>query len=670
MFRTALRNVVAHKARLLMTMLAVMLGVAFVAGTLIFTGSVSDAYTRSSEQSFAHVDVRIRPVDTGESSGRLLDQGLLERAGQLPGVASATGVVSGFAALAGPDGQMVGEGWATVGANHDSANGPAARYPMVEGRAPTAEGEIAIDARTAQRTGFRVGDTVRLSVSGPVVTERVTGIFTTDDGNVAAGGTLTLFDTATAQSLFARPGHYNHIELTAEPATTPESLQQETARVIPGGLEAVTAAQLAQQQANLNASSFSALSQILLACAGLALFVGIFLIANTFTMLVAQRTKELALLRAVGASRRQVTRSVLVEAALVGLAASAAGLAIGAGVGAGVRALLVATGARLPDGPLVVDATTVARLACHRRRRHLPGCLAAGPPRREDPAGRRAEQRARGAHRSQPGGAQRVRRRPRRHRRRLVIAATFMADGRVWLAIGAVLLLTGVFVLTPLLSRPVIAAAGPALRWFGVSGRLAGQNAVRNPRRTAATASALTIGLTLVTALTVIGAGADRATEELAGSDYLRADYIVALANAGPLGPGTERTLREVDGVTATSPAARDPGHRRRRRAGGDRLPDRVDRRAAQPGLHRGRLRPGRHRCRRYRYRRRLWLARGRHRAVTWPDGASGALRLTGLYHSTIDGGVKTDISVTDPHLDRIADHEVYVKTERGRARR
>ena len=140
MFRTALRNVLAHKARLAMTMLAVLLGVAFVAGTLVFTSTVSNAYTRSSEQSFAHVDVRIRPVDTGASSGRLLDQGLLNRAGQLPGVASATGVVSGFAALAGPDGQMVGEGWATVGTNHAGADGPAARYPMVEGRAADGRG--------------------------------------------------------------------------------------------------------------------------------------------------------------------------------------------------------------------------------------------------------------------------------------------------------------------------------------------------------------------------------------------------------------------------------------------------------------------------------------------------------------------------------------------------
>src|SRR5918999_1588332 len=218
MFRTALRNVLAHKARLLMTVLAVLLGVAFVAGTLVFTNTVSGAYKKSSEKSFGHVDVQIRPAARANASGtgRLLDQRLLDRAGRLPGAASGTGTVSGFAALAGRDGQMAGDGWATRGAGYSGAE------PMHEGRAPQAAGEIAIDARTAERTGYRVGDSVRLSVSGPVINERVTGVFNTTDGNVAAGGTLTLFDPATAQRLFAEPGHYNQINLKAAPGTSPE----------------------------------------------------------------------------------------------------------------------------------------------------------------------------------------------------------------------------------------------------------------------------------------------------------------------------------------------------------------------------------------------------------------------------------------------------------------
>ncbi|MGH3392458.1 MAG: ABC transporter permease, partial [Actinomadura sp.] len=359
MFRTSLRNVLAHKARLLMTVLAVMLGVAFVAGTLVFTDSVSEAYTRSAEKSFTGVDVRLWPAKSaaGHDTGRLLDQRLLDEAGALPGAASATGVVAGFAGLAGKDGRLVGEGWSTTGANYDGTD---ARHPLVAGRAPAATGEIALDARTAERTGYAVGDTVPLSVHGPVLQEKVTGIFTTDDGNVAAGGTLTLFDTATAQRLFAEPGTFNRIDVTAAPGTTPEQLKQQTARLLPYGVQAVTAAELTAEQADTNAASFATLSKVLLACAGIALFVAGFLIVNTFTMLVTQRTKELALLRAVGATRRQVTRSVLTEAALVGMAASAAGLAAGIGVGTAVRAVLSATGGTLPDGPLAVAPGTVA----------------------------------------------------------------------------------------------------------------------------------------------------------------------------------------------------------------------------------------------------------------------------------------------------------------------
>ncbi|MEU8567101.1 FtsX-like permease family protein [Streptomyces pathocidini] len=665
MFRTALRNVLAHKARLLMTVLAVMLGVAFVSGTLVFTNTVSDAYTRSSEKSFDRFDVQLRPTGTGDAAGtgRVLDRKLLDRAGKLPGAASATGTVTGFAALAGKDGEMVGNGWTTAGADHPGAGAP----PMSKGRAPAAAGEIALDARTAERTGYGVGDTVRLSVSGPVLTQKVTGVFTTDDGNVAAGGTLTLFDTATAQKLFAKPGHYSRIDLATAPGTTPEQLREQAAKGLPYGVEAVTAAELAAQQAAWNASNFTTLSQVLLACAGIALFVGVFLIVNTFTMLVAQRTKELALLRAVGATRRQVTRSVLVEAFLVGLVASAAGLAFGVGAGAGVRALLSASGSTLPEGPLAVGSTAVLAslaigvgvtlLAAWLPARHaakIPPVAAMGSVHTPATGRSLAVRNTVGAVLAAAGGG-------------LVIAATAVRSGNLMLGAGAALLLTGVFVLTPLLSRPVIAAAGPLLRRFGVCGHLAGQNAVRNPRRTAATASALTIGLALVAGLTVIGASADKATRELAASDYLRGDYIVGMANAGPLAPDTERKVRELDEVAASSPrrvtTARVDGVDQQVtgfRAGeiGELVgldfaegsfgtggaSAVVDKETAEAsGWRVGDILP-----------------------VTWPDGARGELRLTGVYESTFDDGVKTDLSAMEPHLDRVFDTEVFVKTSGG----
>ncbi|MCW6005025.1 ABC transporter permease, partial [Micromonospora sp. CPCC 205371] len=227
MIRAALRNVLAHKARLLMTVLAVTLGVAFVSGTLVFANSITGAYAESSRKSFDHLDVRIRPVvGFGEpGSGRLLGQDLLDRVRVLPGVGAATGTVSGFAALAGPDGTLVGEGWSNQGANYPEAGG--ARFPLTDGSAPRAEGEVAIDHRTAERTGYRVGDTVRVSVSGPVIEQRVSGVFATDDGNVAAGGTLTLFVTAAAPALFAAPGRNNQVDIQAAPGTSPAELRRQ-----------------------------------------------------------------------------------------------------------------------------------------------------------------------------------------------------------------------------------------------------------------------------------------------------------------------------------------------------------------------------------------------------------------------------------------------------------
>ncbi|GLI01768.1 ABC transporter permease [Phytohabitans aurantiacus] len=665
MVRAALRNVFAHKARLLMTALAVTLGVAFVAGTLVFAGSITGAYAESSKKSFDHLDVRIRPVvGFGElGSGRLLGQETLDRARALPGVSAATGTASGFAALAGRDGALVGEGWQTQGANYPEAGG--ARYPLTDGRPPRSEREIAIDHRTAERTGYRVGDTVRLSVSGPVIEQRVSGVFTTDDGNVAAGGTLVLFDTATAQRLFAAPGRYNQIDLRAAPGTSPEALRRRAEAVLPNGTEAVTAAGLAAEQADVNAGGVRMLGQVLLACAGIALFVAAFLIVNTFTMLVAQRTRELALLRAVGASRRQVTLAVLAEAATVGLIASAAGLAIGIGAGAGVRGIVYTMDSTLPDGPLVVGAATVvAALAIGvgvtvfaawlpaRHAARIPPVAAMSSVHAPATTRGLVVRNAIGAALAASGFV-------------LVVAATTMVDGKGWLGLGAVLLLTGVFVLTPLLSRPVIAAAGPVLRRFGVPGTLAGQNALRDPRRTAATASALTTGLTLITGLTVIGASAYRTTDALATAN-LRADYVVSMVGAGPLAADTERKLRGLDAVVASSP-------RREVQASVEGTNQTVVGLKASDvdelldlGFIEGTFTAGETAIVDAPTATAKGWRLGDRIEVTWPDGVSAHLTITGLYDSSFDDGVKTDISTMDRHLDRVADTTVFVKTEGG----
>ncbi|MFJ6086097.1 ABC transporter permease [Streptomyces sp. NPDC092369] len=564
MFRTALRNVLAHKARLLMTVLAVMLGVAFVSGTLVFTNTISDAFQNSSAKGFDQVDVAVTPKsqrDTGNTINKTpeLTKAQLDTAAKVPGASNAIGVVTGFTAIADKDGKLIGGGFQSQGGNYWGDKDP--RYPLTSGTAPHGKDQVAIDAETAKRAGYKVGDTIRISVDGPVLTPRITGIFTTDDGNVAAGGSLALYDTATAQTLFGKPGTFDEIDVKAASGTSQAALKSALDKALPAKLvETETGKKLADDQAEQIASSMSGLKQGLLVFAGIALFVGTFIIANTFTMLVAQRTKELALLRAVGASRRQVTRSVLIEAFVVGVVAGVTGLVAGIGIGAGLRSLMNSFGATVPDGPLVISPGTVVAallvgVVITMLAAWLPGRRAAKIP----PVAAMSSVHAKattkslvlrntlGALFSGAGIA-------------TVLAATTMdgSTGQAPMGLGAVLLIIGVFILTPLLSRPLIAATAPVLRIFGISGKLARQNSVRNPRRTAATASALMIGLTLITGMTVVAGSLQKSIDKMA-SAAISADYIISMANGNELSTDVDRKLESTAGVAATSPLRNSP---------------------------------------------------------------------------------------------------------------
>ncbi|MEV7017224.1 FtsX-like permease family protein [Streptomyces sp. NPDC093991] len=559
MFRTALRNVLAHKARLLMTVLAVMLGVAFVSGTLVFTNTLSAALQKQSAKGFDHVDVAVtasweRAEGDRVGESHRLTRDLVDDAAAVPGAERAVGVVSGFTAIADKDGKLIGGGFQSQGGNYWGDDDP--RYPLAEGRAPKGEGEILIDSETARRAGYEVGDSVRMSVDGPVLEPVITGVFTTDDGFVAAGGSLTLFDTATAQKLLGEPGVFDEIAVTAKPGVGDAALMAQLEKALPDDVvEMTTGEKLADDQARSIAAQMDGLKQGLLVFAGISLFVGTFIIANTFTMLVAQRTKELALLRAVGASRRQVTRSVLVEALVVGTVAAATGLLAGVGIGVGLRSLMGALDAPVPDGPLVVSPGTVAAafavgivvtvLAAWlpgRRAAKIPPVAAMSTVHAQATTKSLVLRNTVGALFSAAGIA-------------VVLAATTMdgTEGQAPMGLGAVLLIIGVFVLTPLLSRPLTAAASPVLRLFGVAGKLARQNSVRNPRRTAATASALMIGLTLITGMTVAAGSLQQAIDKMA-ADAVKADYTVSMVNYNSLSPDVEKTLKSTEGVVATSP--------------------------------------------------------------------------------------------------------------------
>ncbi|MEU1214633.1 ABC transporter permease [Streptomyces sp. NPDC005791] len=558
MFRTAVRNVLAHKARLLMTVLAVMLGVAFVSGTLVFTDTLGNAFRNQSAKNYDKVAVAVTTwAERGDEDIPAVDEATLKKIQELDGVAEATGRVSGFAGVADTGGRLIGDGWSNTGSNFSpGTDGKDAQYAFTEGTGPLKAGQVALDKETASKGEYRVGEPVRVATNGPVKEYTLSGIFTTEDGAVNAGGSLVLFDTEVAQQLYLRPGEFKDVTVTAAAGTSDQRLLDAVKPLLPEYAEAKTGAALADEEAERTENSLKSLNSMLLAFAAIALFVGVFLITNTFTMLVAQRTRELALMRAVGASRRQVKRAILLEAGVVGLIASVIGFLLGVGLATGLRSAMGMFGGKIPSGPLVVSPTAVvsafavgvlitvfAAWLPARRAAKIPPVAAMNSVHAVATTKSLVVRNSIGGVLTLLGSA-------------AIVAGAAQGDenGRWLLGGGAFLALIGVIVLIPLLSRPVIALARPLmLRLFGVSGKLAAQNAVRNPRRTGATASALAIGLTLVTGISVLGVTLGQAIDKMT-TDNIQAHYMVSMASGDALDESALTALRTADGVAAASP--------------------------------------------------------------------------------------------------------------------
>ncbi|TJZ46073.1 ABC transporter permease [Streptomyces piniterrae] len=570
MLRTALRNVLAHKARLMMTALAVLLGVAFVAGTLIFSDTVGEAVKNASARNLKDVAVSVQATNAdpdtpdvveAEKDGKratALDQKLADRIRALPGVQSVRSDVTGQATLAGKDNQPIGNGWQNRAVNYQPGkDGKDSRYPLAQGRGPAAENEMALAESTAEAAGYSIGDTVRFATDGPVLKKKLVGIVATDDPQVTAGGSLALFDTATAQKLYLHAGQFDELVVAATPGTDQHALTAKVRELLPKDrAEATSGSELAAEQAKMIAEQNSALSQTLLTFAGIALFVGVFIIANTFTMLISQRSREIALLRAVGASRRQVVRSVLAEAGLLGLISSVVGFALGTGIAVGLRAVLDANGAGFPDGPVVISpAAVLSALGVG----VVVTVLAAWLPSRK--AAKIAPVEALSTVEAPPA----LRSLVLRNTLGAVVCGLGVAvmlyvstlksgDDLPTAMLGSALTLTGVIILAPLLSRPLVSLAGVVTtRLFGIGGKLAKENALRNPRRTAATASALMIGLTLITGMTVVGHSAQRGMDKMAATD-LTADYKIETSTYVGLDPELSKKVAKIPGVEAMAP--------------------------------------------------------------------------------------------------------------------
>ena len=560
MRRATLRNLLAHKLRLALSALAIVLGVAFVSGTMIFTDTLSrtfdDLFTATS------ADVNVEPAAAFE----------VGLAGTGAGSASATVPQSVVETIQGIDGVSAVEGWIQAegvyllqedGTVYETGGAPGlgiswdterelSPNTLVDGRGPQDEGEIALDTGVVEEAGFELGDRITVLTPGPRVEAELVGVFRFGESGGLAGATLTAFDRETAQRLLTAPGEWTGVSVGAEDDVSDEELRDRVAAAIGADYDVKTKEEQAEDLATSFSEGLRFFSVFLLVFAGVALFVGTFIILNTFSMLVAQRTKELALLRALGASRGQVTRSVLVEALVLGVLGSTAGLLGGLGIASAMRALFGTFGLTL-DGDLVFAADTVVWS-------YVVGILvtllAAWFP-------------ARRAARTAPVAAMRDDvPTPERSLRRRTVLGTVLAvlgvgalvagnltdDGSAAASLvggGGVGLVLGAVTLSPVLAVPFVRAVGGLLpRVWGRTGHLARENVLRNPRRTAATASALMIGLTLVSAFSVIGASTNASVDRLI-EEALGADYVVSTAVGQPFTAEVAQRVRELEGVDA-----------------------------------------------------------------------------------------------------------------------
>ena len=557
-----LKSILAHRTRLALTALAVVCGVAFVSGTLVLTDTMRGTFDTLMTDAYAGVDVVVHGPEQfssaigGDAARGPVPAEVVDQVAAVEGVAMVEGEVQGQAILLDADGQRLGAPTAPSLAGQAPANEDLYAVELRDGRYPATPGEVAVDAGTAELADLAVGDTVDVVTTGAATTQTITGIVGYGEADNLAGATLTLFEPATAFELFAVDGGYAALNVEAVDDVSRDELSDRIAAVVAEDLTVLTGDDMGASASAAIADSLEFLTTALLAFAGISLFVGAFIIFNTFSIIVAQRTRELALLRAVGASRRQVLAAVLAEALATGLIGSAVGVGTGLGVASALRAIMDAAGMTLPEGPLVVSGRTVvvgllvgvlvtlvAALGPAMRSLRVPPVAAmqsvAVPP----PTKLSRTRLGLGSLLTAAGiGA--------------LVLGLFAEGGMAIVAVGAILVMLGFTLLAALVTRPVLALMGwPVQHGLGIRGELATLNALRNPRRTASTASALMIGLGLVS-FVVIFAASITASTAAAITDTFRAELSVRPSAAGPGGfsPEVVDVLREVDGVETAMP--------------------------------------------------------------------------------------------------------------------
>jgi putative ABC transport system permease protein len=543
MTRFALKSLAGRKFRTVLTALAIVLGVAMISGTYVLTDTIDKAFSSIFDDSYAGTDVVVSGKaadisvfgDTPEAPP--VDASLLGEIRALDSVDLAMGGVYDElnAKIIGEDGKAINtQGAPSLGFGIDTSPTYSVFNPLnlLEGRWPQGAGEVVIDAGVADREDFALGQTIQISTLQPKQDFEVVGIAQYGDVKSLGTATFAIFDIVTAQTLFEREGQFDAISVAGKDGVTPQQLIDEIQPLLPAYAQVRTGTEEAQESKDEISEFTSFIRYFLLAFAGIALFVGSFVIFNTLSITVAQRTREFATLRTLGASRRQVLRSVLLEAFVVGLLASIVGLFLGLGLAKGLEALFRALNLDLPlAGTVFATRTVVVSLIVGTVITVLAGLFPAIRATRVPPiaAVREGAELPKGRlHRFTPYIAI------------LLIAMALLLLGRAMfaddlgtadrllsIAGGVLLLFVGVAMISSKLVRPLAAVVGLPARWLGgAAGGLARRNSIRNPGRTAATAAALMIGVALVAFVATLANGM-KASNRKAIEDQITANFII-----------------------------------------------------------------------------------------------------------------------------------------------
>jgi putative ABC transport system permease protein len=556
MRNVTLKGMLAHKLRLALTALAIVLGVTFISGTFVLTDTLHNTFSVLFGSVYQHIDFQVRGDAQLGSSGanairNELPASLQATVRRVPGVAAAEGEVGGYAQFVAHDGKPIATGGApALGVNFDTDQ-QMSSLRIVAGGPPVTADDVVMDAGTAGKYNFTVGQQVRILLAGPPRTFTISGIAEFGSAGNLAGATLAAFTLPTAQAVLQEPGQFDDIAVVAAPGASKPAVQRAIAAVLPPGVQVVTGQTLINENTTAISQDLSIFSTALLVFAFISLFVGGFTIFNTFSITVGQRTRELALLRIVGASRRQVFRSVLAEAAITGLVSSVIGLGLGVLAALGLEALLRGFGITLPTGSLVfeprtvlvglavgVGVTVIAAIRPARNAVHIPPIAALSDRPADD--GVSLRRRIIGGAAVTLAGV-------------VLLAIGLAAPAIALVGVGAVGIFVGVAMLSPAIARPLSSVIGrPLARLLGEPGKLGRENSMRSPRRTAQTASALMIGLALVAAMSVFGASLSKSATSSV-DQAISAGLIVTPSGSGELSDSVPAAASAVPGVTATT---------------------------------------------------------------------------------------------------------------------